>query len=114
MVEMLPDLLAPEIKSKAEADLFHEFKNHETSERYIILHSLGLSEHVNNIFGEIDFVVICSMGVLCIEVKGGEVRRGIPAKRTVIRPSFTNAVPRTCENAPAKEIVSVRFHCNSP
>ena len=75
MVEMLPDLLAPEIKSKAEADLFHEFKNHETSERYIILHSLGLSEHVNNIFGEIDFVVICSMGVLCIEVKGGEVRR---------------------------------------
>ena len=75
MVEMLPDLLAPEIKSKAEADLFHEFKNHETNERYIILHSLGLSEHVNNIFGEIDFVVICSMGVLCIEVKGGEVRR---------------------------------------
>lgn len=75
MVEMLPDLLAPEIKSKAEADLFHEFRDYQTNERYIVLHSLGLSEHVNNIFGEIDFVVICSSGVLCIEVKGGEVRR---------------------------------------
>ena len=75
MVEMLPDLLAPEIKSKAETNLFYEFRDYQTNERYIVLHSLGLSEHVNNIFGEIDFVVICSSGVLCIEVKGGEVRR---------------------------------------
>lgn len=75
MVEMLPDFLAPEIKSKAEADLFYDFRNYQTNERYIILHSLGLSEHVNHIFGEIDFVVICSLGILCIEVKGGEVRR---------------------------------------
>lgn len=73
MVEMLPDLLAPEIKSQAEAILFREFRDYQTDQRYIILHSLGLSEHVHNIFGEIDFVVICSSGVLCIEVKGGEV-----------------------------------------
>jgi hypothetical protein len=70
---MLPDLLAPEIKSQAEAKLFHEFRDTQTEERYIILHSLGLSEHVHNIFGEIDFVVICTSGVLCVEVKGGEV-----------------------------------------
>ncbi len=73
MVRMLPDLLSPEIKSQAEAKLFHEFREVQTEERYIILHSLGLSEHVHNIFGEIDFVVICSSGVLCVEVKGGEV-----------------------------------------
>jgi len=73
MVEMLPDLLSSEIKSRAEADLFKEFRNYQTGERYIILHSLGLSEHVHNIFGEIDFVVLCAQGVLCIEVKGGEV-----------------------------------------
>ena len=73
MVRMLPDLLAPEIKSQAEANLFHEFRDTQTEERYIILHSLGLSEHVHNIFGEIDFVIICSSGVLCVEVKGGEV-----------------------------------------
>ena len=79
MVEMLPDLLSPEIKSKAEEKLFHEFRELHCTERYIVLHSLGISEHQNNIFGEIDFVVICSQGVLCIEVKGGEVNcnRGI-------------------------------------
>lgn len=73
MVEMLPALLSPEIKSMAEANLFKEFRDYQTGERYIILHSLGLSEHVHNIFGEIDFVVLCAQGVLCIEVKGGEV-----------------------------------------
>lgn len=73
MVKMLPDLLADEIKSQAEVKLFHEFRDLETAQRYIILHSLGLSEHVHNIFGEIDFVVICAEGILCIEVKGGEV-----------------------------------------
>ncbi len=73
MVEMIPDFLADEIKSQAEARLFQEFKSYQTEQNYIILHSLGLSEHVNNIFGEIDFVIICSSGVLCVEVKGGEV-----------------------------------------
>ena len=73
MVRMVPDLLAPEVKSQAEANLFHEFKDTQTDGKYIILHSLGLSEHVHNIFGEIDFVIICSSGVLCVEVKGGEV-----------------------------------------
>ena len=73
MVEMIPDWLAPEIKSQAEINLFKEFRGYQTDHQYIILHSLGLSEHVNNIFGEIDFVVICPEGVLCVEVKGGEV-----------------------------------------
>ena len=73
MVKMIPDLLDAEIKSQAEVNLFYEFREHKTDQRYIILHSLGISEHVHNIFGEIDFVVICSEGVLCIEVKGGEV-----------------------------------------
>lgn len=73
MVKMLPDLLATEIKSQAEMNLFHEFRNTQTTEKYIVLHSLGLAEHVHNIFGEIDFVIICSSGILCVEVKGGDV-----------------------------------------
>ncbi len=79
MIEMIPDLLSSGIKSQAEKNLFYEFRNCEAEEHYIILHSLGLSEHVNNIFGEVDFVVICPQGVLCIEVKGGEVscKRGV-------------------------------------
>lgn len=79
MIDMIPDLLSPEIKSQAEKNLFKEFRDFNTDEPYIILHSLGLSEHVNNIFGEVDFVVICRHGVLCVEVKGGEVgcNRGV-------------------------------------
>ena len=70
---MVPNLISEDIKSKAERDLFFEFRDFNTDEKYIVLHSLALSEHVNNIFGEIDFVIICSKGVLCIEVKGGLV-----------------------------------------
>lgn len=73
MIEMIPNLISPEIKSYAEKKLFSEFRDFATDEHILVLHSLGLSEHVNNIFGEIDFVVICTQGVLCIEVKGGEV-----------------------------------------
>lgn len=73
MVKMVPNLISDDIKSKAERDLFFEFRDFNTDEKYIVLHSLALSEHVNNIFGEIDFVIICSKGVLCIEVKGGLV-----------------------------------------
>lgn len=75
MVKLVPDVLAPEIKSPAEKRLFIEFRDHATEENYVVLHSLGIAEHRNNIFGEIDFVVICSEGILCLEVKGGDVSR---------------------------------------
>lgn len=75
MVQLLPDVLAPEIKSAAEKRLFIEFRDYQTSKKYIILHSLGIAEHANNIFGEIDFVILCNEGVLCLEVKGGQVSR---------------------------------------
>lgn len=75
MVQLIPDVLAPEIKSAAEKRLFIEFRDHKTSKKYIVLHSLGIAEHANNIFGEIDFVILCNEGVLCLEVKGGQVSR---------------------------------------
>ena len=75
MVQLIPDVLSPEIKSAAEKRLFIEFRDHRTSKKYIILHSLGIAEHTNNIFGEIDFVILCNEGVLCLEVKGGQVSR---------------------------------------
>ena len=55
--------------------LFREFRKFKTDDEIIILHSLGIAEHVNKIFGEIDFVVICKEGILCMEVKGGQVER---------------------------------------
>lgn len=75
MVQLIPDVLAPEIKSPAEKRLFIEFRDHRTNTKYVVLHSLGIAEHANNIFGEIDFVILCNEGVLCLEVKGGQVSR---------------------------------------
>lgn len=75
MVQLIPDVLSLEIKSPAEKRLFIEFRDHRTDQKYVILHSLGIAEHVNNIFGEIDFVILCNEGVLCLEVKGGQVSR---------------------------------------
>ena len=75
MVELIPDMISPDIKSPAEKDLFYMFQNEITDDKFVILHSLGMAEHCNNIFGEIDFVIICHEGILCLEVKGGKVSR---------------------------------------
>ena len=75
MIQMIPDVISPEIKSTAEKNLFSEFRSYSIDEKTIILHSLGVAEHSNNIFGEIDFVIICPDGFLCVEVKGGIVER---------------------------------------
>lgn len=75
MVELIPDMISPDIKSPAEKDLFESFKNEITDDKIVILHSLGIAEHCSNIFGEIDFVIICHEGILCLEVKGGKVSR---------------------------------------
>lgn len=75
MIQMIPDVISPEIKSTAEKNLFSEFRGYSIDEKTIVLHSLGVAEHSNNIFGEIDFVIICPDGFLCVEVKGGIVER---------------------------------------
>ena len=49
MVQLIPDVLAPEIKSPAEKRLFIEFRDHRTNKKYVVLHSLGIAEHTNNI-----------------------------------------------------------------
>lgn len=75
MVRMIPQIISPDIKSNAEKKLFTKFRESESDETVVILHSLGVAEHCNNIFGEIDFVIICREGILCVEVKGGTVER---------------------------------------
>ena len=83
MVQLIPDVLSPEIKSPAEKRLFVEFRDHRTNKKYIVLHSLGIAEHANKIFGEIDFVILCNEGVLCLEVKGGQVMHGAYAVQMI-------------------------------
>lgn len=74
MARMIPATISPEIKSGAEKKIYGWLSELEW-ENCIVLHSLGMAEHVDKIFGEIDFVVIADEGILCIEVKGGIVKR---------------------------------------
>ena len=72
---MIPDFLSDNIKSNGERKVFSNFKNSLINEQVNILHSLGIAEHTNNIFGEIDFVIICNAGIICIEVRGGNTKK---------------------------------------
>jgi Holliday junction resolvase-like predicted endonuclease len=74
MAIMIPPTLDDSVTSNAERKIF-QWLQKLNWKSCVVLHSLGLSEHVNNIFGEIDFVVISTEGILCIEVKGGIVYR---------------------------------------
>lgn len=74
MARMIPPTIDPEVKSNAERRIYSwllkcEWKN------CVVLHSLGLAQHLDNIFGEVDFVIVSNEGILCIEVKGGRVFR---------------------------------------
>jgi hypothetical protein len=70
---MIPPFCDEKTVSDGERKLFRAFQNMKGD--YTILHSLGIAQHRDKIFGEIDFVILCSEGVLCLEVKGGRVYR---------------------------------------
>ena len=73
---MIPSFLSPEIKSNAERKIFKWLKEDPLTNDWVVLHSLGISKHRTNIYGEIDFVIIAPLlGVFVLEVKGGRVMR---------------------------------------
>ena len=72
MAKMIPNQIAQE-SSSGEKKIFEILK--KLPEDYVVIHSLKMMEHIHKVEGEIDFVVICSKGILCIEVKGGRVER---------------------------------------
>ena len=75
MARMIPPVITDvEKTSSAEVKIFDWLKNYK-DDSVVVLHSLDLPEHENQQFGEIDFVLICHEGILCIEVKGGKVYR---------------------------------------
>ncbi|QWD22489.1 hypothetical protein G6688_05075 [Polynucleobacter paneuropaeus] len=62
--------------SRGERELFYRLKEDPLTEDWIILHSLDIKRHINQIEGEIDLVVLIpNKGVLCIEVKACDVTR---------------------------------------
>lgn len=60
--------------SAAERKLFQRFKTEPGTGSWTVLHSLGLSRRDKKPYGEIDFVVLIpGRGIVCLEVKGGNV-----------------------------------------
>lgn len=72
MVTFIPPFMGKEIKSNAERKMFDILQELKLKNAYV-LHSLGLPKHQSKIYGEIDFVVVCNRGVVCLEIKGGRV-----------------------------------------
>lgn len=72
MARMIPKIIS-DSASSAEKKMFYELE--KLDDNYIVFHSLNLPEHIDKIKGEIDFVIICKYGILCLEVKGGYVER---------------------------------------
>lgn len=76
MARMIPPYISDEVKSRGERQVFDLFRNDPDTKDWIVLHSLGLSQHTKRMYGEIDFVVLApDLGVFCLEVKSGEVKR---------------------------------------
>lgn len=76
MAIMIPSVISPEVKSTAERRIFHWFENAPGTDKWIVLHSLGIATHNKVIYGETDFLVLApQLGLFALEVKGGRVRR---------------------------------------
>lgn len=71
-MQLIPQIINPNTKSDAERLIFQKLQKSKIEG--VAIHSLDLSEHESKLYSEIDFVVITGRGVLCLEVKGGDVR----------------------------------------
>lgn len=73
---MIPPYISPDVKSNAEKIIFDLFRQCEGTEDWIVLHSLGVSKHINLLYGEVDFLVLApKTGIFVLEVKGGRIKR---------------------------------------
>lgn len=71
-MQLIPPMISPNTKSDAERLIYSKLQNSEI--KGVTIHALDLSKHQSKLYSEIDFVIITERGVLCLEVKGGEVR----------------------------------------
>lgn len=67
---LLPD--APKDCPRSERIVFQKLGN-DLPEDWVVLHSLGLPGHETKVWGEADIVVLSTMGLFALEVKGGKV-----------------------------------------
>lgn len=70
MARMIPPDVHPSCQSPGEIELFHRIRDDPGTADWIVLHSFDVAEHIRQVMGEADFVVIIpAKGVLCLEVK---------------------------------------------
>lgn len=70
-MQLVPPLISENTKNDAERYIFSKLQ--DSNIKGVAIHSLDLSKHQFKLYSEIDFVIITERGVLCLEVKGGEV-----------------------------------------
>lgn len=70
MARMIPPAILASCPSPGEHVIFGKLKQEEATRDWIVLHSLDIAQHLRQLSGEADFVIIVpSLGVLCLEVK---------------------------------------------
>lgn len=70
MARMIPPTVSACCPSQGEKEIFTKLKEEEATRDWIILHSLDVAQHLRQVSGEADFVIIVPLlGVLCLEVK---------------------------------------------
>src|SRR5437762_16292 len=76
MARLIPPVAPGDLKSPGESLLFRLFSSDASN--WTVLHSLDLPDHIRQVSGEADFVVIApGQGVLVVEVKGVDAVRRV-------------------------------------
>lgn len=67
---MIPPTIPASCPSPGEQEVFAKLKQEEATRDWIVLHSLDIAQHLRQVSGEADFIIVVpSLGVLCLEVK---------------------------------------------
>jgi len=67
---MIPPIVPAACPSPGEQEIFTKLKDESATRDWIVLHSLDIAQHLRQVCGEADFVIIVpALGVLCLEVK---------------------------------------------
>ncbi|MBI3590791.1 MAG: NERD domain-containing protein [Candidatus Melainabacteria bacterium] len=74
MVKLIPDYIHRDIKSSAERKIFESISSSRLG-NITCLHSLALARHQRKRIAELDFVLVDEESIICLEIKGGQVKR---------------------------------------
>lgn len=75
MAIMIPPYIHKDVSSDAERKIFGLLEKEEVLSEWHCFHSLGLARHQTKKYGEIDFLLMGREGIICLEVKGGGLKR---------------------------------------